>query len=275
MADGLLKMHSTIEQWLATGFRGRVTVLREQAEHLACRIVDTSANMYCLATEEALTPGETVCLSSMNLPGDRRLIAKVRQCMASQDGYFVGLEAVEDRLGKLDSLALRSLFGCAPTDTVRPRQKVTLASFGLAAASLLVTTGLFLSVSGLMGRASAGERVFVPVSRQDATPDVPEPPPLALAPSGLSIRATGLSWVTACADGKKLFERLFQPGDTAAIPFSEAAIVRSGNAGGLEVTLGDKSLGLMGEWGAIRMLRATPQGYDYVSPVLSDTCIPQ
>ena len=114
----------------------------------------------------------------------------------------------------------------------------------------------------------------LPAPVRTAAYEVPDPPPLPNS-SKLSIQAKALSWVTACADGKKLFERALQPGEVVAIPYSETAIVRSGNAGGLEVVFGDQSLGVMGQVGAVRMLRATPQGFEYVPASLSDSCVPE
>jgi hypothetical protein len=81
-----------------------------------------------------------------------------------------------------------------------------------------------------------------------------------------------VAWVTACADGKKVFERLFNDGDTAEVPFSEYALIRSGNAGGLELTVSGKALGLMGPWGTVKMIRATKDGYEFVAPSQNNSC---
>lgn len=264
-------MHSTIENWLTTGDRARITVVRDQAKHLACRIMDASETMFCVATPEPLVPGEKVRLSSINLRGDGRLIAEVRHSMASKSHYFAGLEAVDDRTGSLDSIALRELFDRVPGNRPQPRHTVAArTTLGVAAASVVAAVVVILAgLSAMIDRASAGEPTVVQAAVRDADPGVPEPPPLS---SRLSIRATGLSWVTACADGTKLFERLFQAGDAADISFFETAILRSGNAGGLQLMLGDTPIESMGPWGAIRMIQATPQAYNFVPPVLNGAC---
>jgi len=256
-------MHSITE-------RAWITVVREEGKHLPCRIMEVSPTTSCVATQEPLMPGETVRLGSR----DRRWIAEVRHCTLSEGHYSIGLELLDDRLGQLRSVALRELFDSVPGILPHTERKVAALTFSAAAITAAVALGVILSLSGgLIGRASAGQPTYVPAS----SPAHVVTPPQVPAPqsSRLAIRATGPSWVTACADGKKLFERLLQPGDATDIPFTESAIVRSGNAGGLEVIVSGQSLGVMGQPGAIRMLRATPQGYDYVPAVVGDACVPQ
>jgi len=237
--------------------------------------MEVSPTAYCVATQEPLIPGETVRLGSR----DRRMIVEVRNCTLSDGHYSIGLELLDDRLGLLRSVALRELFDGVPGRLPHTQRRMTALKFSLAALTAVVALASILSLSGgLISRASAGQAAPVqtpspaaPVAAAVVAP-VESPAPQA---SRLAIRATGPSWVTACADGKKLFERLFQPGDATDIPFSEQAIVRSGNAGGLEIILSGRSLGVMGQQGAISMLRATQQGYDYVAAVVGDACIPK
>lgn len=107
---------------------------------------------------------------------------------------------------------------------------------------------------------------------------VPDPPPLVssreIAPTAarISIKASNISWVTVCADGRKVFERLFEAGTAAEIPFSRQVTLRSGNAGALEIEVAGHAVGPMGPWGAIRMIRATPEGYQFVAPVIASGC---
>ena len=153
------------------------------------------------------------------------------------------------------------------------RYALILTTLGITVATVLAAAASVLS-SGLIDRAAAGQPKFVPgPAAGNSGPDVPEPPPLQ--PLRLAIRATNISWVTACADCTKVLERLFQNGDAIEIPFSKTAILRSGNAGGLEVTLAGQSFQPMGPWGATLMLQATPDGYDYVTPVLTNPCVPR
>jgi hypothetical protein len=136
----------------------------------------------------------------------------------------------------------------------------------------ILTVGIILSLlsSGLVDKASAaGQTKFIP-DPNHTHGEVPEPPPLW--PPRLSVRATNISWVTACADGKRVFERLLEAGDEVEIPFFQNAILRSGNAGGLEITLAGQYFSPMGPWGSSRMVLALPDGYDFVEPVLTNPC---
>ena len=227
----------------------------------------------CSSDLEPLILGETVRLSTARLRGDLRPFAKVRQSTAAEDHYFAGLERMEEGAGGLSQAALRDLFDGVPGAASPPRASVW-TTFGVTAAAMLVCVGLIFSASGLIDRASAaGQTGLVPRPAAASNPEVPEPPPLY--PPRLVLRATNITWVTACADGRKVFERLFRAGDTAEIPFAQTALLRSGNAGGLEVALAGQSFEPMGTWGAIRMLRATPERYDYIPPVITGSCLTQ
>jgi len=108
-----------------------------------------------------------------------------------------------------------------------------------------------------------------PSAPRPASPPAEKPNPSAGATQSISIKASNLSWVTACADGVKVLDKLFHEGDSADVPFTREAILRSGNAGALELTVGHQSVGSMGTWGQVRTVKATPAGYEFGSNVLS------
>jgi hypothetical protein len=93
----------------------------------------------------------------------------------------------------------------------------------------------------------------------------------AVQPAGLSpasvndsrsghavIKAVELSWLSVICDGKQIFQGLLVANETLAVEFSEEAVLRIGNAGGIEVSLDGKSLGSLGERGRYRMLKLSP-----------------
>jgi Domain of unknown function (DUF4115) len=86
------------------------------------------------------------------------------------------------------------------------------------------------------------------------------------------IRASDISWVTACADGVKVFGKVFNKGDSGEVRFSSRAAVHSGNAGAIELRIGDQPIGLMGRWGQVRTMNATPAGYEYVATTPAGNC---
>lgn len=108
---------------------------------------------------------------------------------------------------------------------------------------------------------------------------VPDPPPIASeltanagAPNRISLRASNITWVTVCADGRNVIERLFEAGSTAEVAFEHQMTLRSGNAGALEIEMQGHLKETMGPWGAIRMIHATPAGYQFVAPVITSGC---
>jgi hypothetical protein len=78
------------------------------------------------------------------------------------------------------------------------------------------------------------------------------------------IRVTEPVWVYAVSDGKELFQKLLAKDETRQIEFVEKALVRVGNAGGVEINVDGKSIGPLGARGQIRALEITPDGHRFV-----------
>jgi hypothetical protein len=81
------------------------------------------------------------------------------------------------------------------------------------------------------------------------------------------IKASGASWVSACADGRKLFEKALSSGETQEIEFSDKAVVRVGSAGEVEMTLDGKPVGPLGRTGQLRLLQFSTEGMRTLSVV--------
>ena len=116
--------------------------------------------------------------------------------------------------------------------------------------------------TGTVPSAQQAKAVVPPISTNSA----------AGSAHSISIKASGASWVTACADGIMVFGKLFNKGDVGEVRFSRLATVRSGNAGALELAIGNQSIGPMGATGEIRTIKATPAGYDFVTTAPSPSC---
>jgi hypothetical protein len=101
-------------------------------------------------------------------------------------------------------------------------------------------------------------------------------PPTKPAPAAgvqqVTLRASELSWVDACADGRVVFAKAFNPGETGQIKFSNVATVRTGNAGGLEITFGSKPAEHMGQKGFIQMWKFTAAGRQDVPQNSASAC---
>ena len=85
------------------------------------------------------------------------------------------------------------------------------------------------------------------------------PPPVSGADkSHASIQTNDRSWITACADGKMLFSKLFTAGSKDNVDFIKRAVVRIGDAGPVEITIDGKPLGPLGRTGQVRVIVLTP-----------------
>ena len=80
-----------------------------------------------------------------------------------------------------------------------------------------------------------------------------------------SIKATDPSWVSVCYDGKERFQKMFAPGETREIYFSQLALVRLGNGPATEVALGGKSIQPDGPPGVVRAVELDHGGVRFVN----------
>lgn len=80
-----------------------------------------------------------------------------------------------------------------------------------------------------------------------------------------AIRATEAIWVAACSDGKEVLSRALASGETREIEFSGKAIVRTGNAGGTQISVDGKPIGSVGPAGALRIVELGPHGFHLLS----------
>jgi len=96
------------------------------------------------------------------------------------------------------------------------------------------------------------------------------PPKLAARPaivpmSKISITASDISWVTACVDGARVLDTLLNKGYAGELPFSRQAIVRFGNAGAIDLSVGKHPAAKLGPSGEVRTIKATPAGYELMT----------
>jgi hypothetical protein len=119
--------------------------------------------------------------------------------------------------------------------------------------------------------------VVVPALAKARVPETPVQKPQAVAPpkvaarpaivpaSRISIKASDVSWVTACVDGAKVLDTLLVKGYVGQIPFSRQAKVRFGNAGAIELALGNQPASRLGQPGEVRTIKVTPSGYTLIT----------
>jgi cytoskeleton protein RodZ len=135
------------------------------------------------------------------------------------------------------------------------------------------------------------EPVATPADPSSAATDTPQTPvgipvsatpePAAVQPASLPAPSAELSpddrivvnlsanedtWIQVTADGKTVFVGILAANQTRTLGGKESARIRTGNAGGLNVTWNGKSLGTIGPRGQVRTVVLTPESYRVTAP---------
>jgi hypothetical protein len=74
----------------------------------------------------------------------------------------------------------------------------------------------------------------------------------------LNLSATERTWIMITSDGKQIFAGMLEPSQTKTVSGVEAAWMKVGNAGGLEVRLNGKAIGPLGARGQVREVLFKP-----------------
>jgi hypothetical protein len=81
----------------------------------------------------------------------------------------------------------------------------------------------------------------------------------------LSVSATESTWVSITSGGKTVFQGILAPSESKTLEGLEAAKLKVGNAGGLDVKWNGKAIGRIGKSGQVKTVLLTPQGVDIVN----------
>jgi len=82
----------------------------------------------------------------------------------------------------------------------------------------------------------------------------------------LSVSATEKTWLSITSEGKQVFSGILEPSQTKTVTGLEAAKLRVGNAGGLEVRWNGKPIGPIGPRGQVRVVVLTPENFQILQP---------
>jgi hypothetical protein len=82
-------------------------------------------------------------------------------------------------------------------------------------------------------------------------------------PVVVSIRANDETWVSMVVDGKQVIDKVLFAGDQQTVRARERIVLRTGNAGGLEVSYNGAPLAPAGVDGQVRVITYTPRGVHY------------
>ena len=84
------------------------------------------------------------------------------------------------------------------------------------------------------------------------------------APIELQVEVVETVWILASADGERVFEGIFQPGQTKPIYAREEVMLRVGNAGGVVLALNGEPLPPVGPRGHVRRVMVTTEGMQII-----------
>ena len=118
-----------------------------------------------------------------------------------------------------------------------------------------VSAGIGVSMQA-RSPGSAGSAVFVTATPTAAvaTPTplpTPSPTPTPIREIVIEVRGVERAWLEVTVDGKRVFYDFLLPGQSYQWTAKNNIVVRSGNAGGVEITFNGKKQGLMGARGDV------------------------
>ena len=89
----------------------------------------------------------------------------------------------------------------------------------------------------------------------------------------LNLSATDEVWLSVTANGHEVFSGVLKPSQTKTLTGIEAAQMKVGNAGGLDVRWNGKAIGPIGPRGQVRTVVLTPENFEILPPkqVMDDT----
>lgn len=82
----------------------------------------------------------------------------------------------------------------------------------------------------------------------------------------LSISAQEPTWLMILSDGKTLYQGILEPAQAKILAGRANAVVKVGNAAGIQVKWNGKTIGPLGERGQVKMIRFTEKDWEFVRP---------
>lgn len=82
----------------------------------------------------------------------------------------------------------------------------------------------------------------------------------------LAISANEPTWLMILSDGKTLYQGILEPAQARVLAGRANAVIKVGNAAGVQVKWNGKQIGPIGERGQVRMIRFTGTEWEFVRP---------
>jgi hypothetical protein len=162
--------------------------------------------------------------------------------------------------------------GAGPTQETTV-QKMTATAAGVVAGVTLLAAviGISSTSSSILAKIALGPKseavaksapvVAAPSKPVNVSPPQHTHPPVVQGKSRIVIKAMQGSWIDACTDGRTVMRRYLAPSNTAALGFANTAVVRTGNAGGVDISVNGRLAGPLGKAGEVRVIRFDAGGF--------------
>ena len=99
-----------------------------------------------------------------------------------------------------------------------------------------------------------------------ATPDTPAASTSSAQGFHIEVSAIERTWISIVSDGKRVYSGVLQADQSKVLEGHDSALIRAGNAGGVEVVFNGKEIGTLGPEGQIRTVVFTKNNYEIVEP---------
>jgi cytoskeleton protein RodZ len=130
----------------------------------------------------------------------------------------------------------------------------------LAAIQTLSVSSLVHGQRAEAKRAAVAERSPLNTSAPAEVAD-PAPPPISDR-IHLELAAIEPTWLTVTADGKPAYTGILEPAEVKVLEGEQSAKLKTGNAGGVNITFNGKAIGSIGPRGKTRTVIFTKTGYE-------------
>lgn len=152
-------------------------------------------------------------------------------------------------------------------------QKITATAVGVVAGVTLLAAviGISSTSSSILAKIALGPSsdavaksapvIATPPKSVQVSPPQHKQLPAVQGASRIVIQAKQGTWIDACADGRTVIRRYLAPSGTVALGFANAAVVRTGNAGGVDISVNGTAAGPVGKAGEVRVIRFDAKGF--------------
>ena len=162
--------------------------------------------------------------------------------------------------------------GTGPTqETIIQKMTATAAGIVAGVTLLAAVIGISSTSSSILAKIALGPSsetvsksapvIAAPSKAVKASPPQQTHLPAVQGKSRIVIQAKQGSWIDACADGRTVIRRYLAPAGTAELGFANTAVVRTGNAGGVDISVDGRLAGPLGKAGEVRVIRFDGKGF--------------